>query len=229
MIIMAKVLLQLIPLIAATVSPTMVALVIFLLILKNGLVKSLAFLAGKVLCYAVWGFLFLSLVEKISVSKNELELSFDTALIQVIIGGLLMIIAAKSYFVKDDPDAPPPKWMTTIDDLGLGKLFAFGFLISIFQPRLVMLMLVGTAYISAAQLSWDQAIILMFVLILGMIWSQLVPLIVYVSMGEQADAKLTSMNAWLTHNQHMINAVILGLFGIVILVDGLSRIFSRGL
>jgi hypothetical protein len=68
---MAKVLLQLIPLIAATVSPTMVALVILLLILKNGLVKSLAFLAGKVLCYAVWGFLFLSLVEKISVSKNE--------------------------------------------------------------------------------------------------------------------------------------------------------------
>jgi threonine/homoserine/homoserine lactone efflux protein len=128
-----------------------------------------------------------------------------------------MIIAAKSYFVEDDPDAPPPKWITTIDDLGLGKLFAFGFLISIFQPRLVMLMLVGTAYISVAQLPWDQAIILMFVLILGMIWSQLVPLIV------------TSMNAWLTHNQHMVNAVILGLFGIVILVDGLSRIFSRGL
>ena len=226
---MAQVLLQLIPLIAATVSPTMVALVILLLISKNGLVKSLAFLAGKVLCYAVWGFLFLSLVEKISVSKNELELSFDMALIQVIIGGLLMIIAAKSYFVEDDPDAPPPKWRTTIDDLGLGKLFAFGFLISIFQPRLVMLMLVGTAYISVAQLSWDQTIILMFVLILGMIWSQLVLLIAYVSMGEQADAKLTSMNTWLTRNQHTVNAVILGLFGIVILVDGLSRIFSRGL
>jgi len=226
---MTEVLLLLIPLIAAAVSPTMVALVILLLISKNGLVKSLAFLAGKALCYAVWGFLFWSLVEKLSVSKNELALSFDTALIQVIIGGLLMIIAARSYFVEDDPEAPPPKWMTTIDDLGLGKLFAFGFLISIVQPRLVMLMLVGTAYISAAQLPWDQVIISMFVLILGMIWSQLVPLIVYVFMAEQADATLTSMNVWLTRNQHIVNAVILGLFGIVILVDGLSRIFSRGL
>jgi hypothetical protein len=40
-------------------------------------------------------------------------------------------------------------------------------------------------------------------------------------MGDRAQAVLETMNLWLARNQRMVNVVVLGLFGIVLLLQGL--------
>lgn len=223
---MIEVILQFIPLAVASFAPGMIVMIISLLNSKNGLGKSLAFLVGRVLCYAIWGLLFLGLTDELASFGDKGEPPTTVLLIQIIIGGLLLILVVKSYLSETDPDAPPPKWMTMFDDIGNGKLFGLGFLLSVVQLRFVMLMLVGTSYITSAQLLSIQVTILLIILVLLMIWPQLLPLIVYLGMRDRADAMLVSMNGWLTRNQRAVNVVILGLIGLVVLWDGLSTLLT---
>ena len=63
-----------------------------------------------------------------------------------------MILALQTYFGEDDPDAPPPKLLTTLDKMGPGKLFLVGILLSIIQLRFVALVLAGVVIIATAQM-----------------------------------------------------------------------------
>ena len=66
----------------------------------------------------------------------------------------------------------------------------------------------------------------MVVLDLIMIWTLLIPIIVFLVMGERRDAAMKSMREWLNCNQRMVNVVVLGFFGIALLIKGLSIIFA---
>jgi hypothetical protein len=83
-------------------------------------------------------------------------------------------------------------------------------------------MLAGATSVAEAQLPTGQTIVALLVLILTVIWAQLLPIIVYVIMGKRAQAMLESMNTWLARNQRMVNVVVLGLFGLILLWEGLS-------
>ncbi len=54
----------------------------------------------------------------------------------------------------------------------------------------------------------------------------LIPLIVFVIMGERRDAAMKSMREWLNRHQRMVNVVMLGFFGLALLIKGLSAIFG---
>lgn len=133
-----------------------------------------------------------------------------------------MILALRSYLGEDDPDAPPPKWMSALDKTTPLALFGIALLLSVIQLRFVLLMLAGATSIAEAQLPTGQTIVALLVLILTVIWVQLLPIIVYVIMGKRSQAMLESMNTWLARNQRTVNVVVLGLFGLILLWEGLS-------
>lgn len=217
---MLNVLLQFIPLAVAAIAPVMVVAVILMLSSKGGLGKSVAFILGRILCYILWGVLFIALAGKVA-SANSDETSTASLAIKTLLGGLLLVLAVKSYLGEDDPDAPPPKWMSALDKANPGVLLGIGVLLSIVQFRFVLLMMAGATSIAEAQLSLVQVVISLAVLILAMIWPQLLPIVLYVVMGDRAQAVLESMNHWLAQNQRMVNVVVLGLFGVVLLSQGL--------
>jgi hypothetical protein len=82
-------------------------------------------------------------------------------------------------------------------------------------------MMAGATSIAEAQLSPVQVVISLAALILAMIWPQLLPIVLYVVMGDRAQAVLETMNLWLAQNQRVVNVVVLGLFGTVLLLQGL--------
>ena len=143
----------------------------------------------------------------------------------LIAGLLLLILAVRNYFVEDDPDAPPPKFMTILTKLGPIKLFGIGIALSIIQPRFIILVLAGTSIIAEAKLSPTENIISLLVLALLMVWPMLIPLVVFLVMGEHRVDAMTSMKSWLLHNQRMINVVVMGIFGMLLLFVGLTGIF----
>ena len=94
------------------------------------------------------------------------------------------ILAVRNFFVEDDPDAPPPKFMTMLAKLGPFKLFGLGIGISVIQPRFIIFVLLGASMIAEARLSTTENFISLFVLALLMVWPMLIPLGVFLVMGE---------------------------------------------
>ncbi len=222
---MGTVLLQMLPLALGSIAPVMIGAVTLFLSTTNGLIKSIAFVVGKFLAYLLWGVVLLALAGHIA-STSPKSTGIAAAVLYVLLGVVLLIFAVKTFFGEDDPDAPPPKIMVMLDKMGAGKLFVAGFLLSIAQVRFIGLLVIGAAIISSAALSPIQNIISVFVLDLIMIWTLLIPIIVFLVMGERRDAAMKAMREWLNRNQRMVNVVVLGFFGIAILIKGLSAIFG---
>lgn len=221
---MGPVLLKMLPFALGAIAPTMIALVVIFLTGTRGLVKTSAFILGKYLFYVFWGLITLDLVDQLSspglkVSRSVSETFFLFA------GLMLLILAVRSFFVEDDPDTPPPKFMTILAKLGPIKLFGLGIAISIIQPRFILFVLVGVSIIAEAKLSATENFISILVLALLMVWPMLIPLVVFLVMGEHRADAMTSMRTWLTRNQRMINVVVMGIFGILLLILGLTSIY----
>jgi hypothetical protein len=161
---------------------------------------------------------------------NICALTASTAslVLKSLLGVLLLVLAVRTYFGEDDPDAPHPKWMTALDKASPITLFGIALLLSLIQLRFVVLMMAGINSIVVVNLSASQVVISLAILILAVIWPQLLPILIYLIMGQKAQLTLNSMNNWLTRNQRIVNVIVLGLFGIILLADGLSGIFSSG-
>jgi threonine/homoserine/homoserine lactone efflux protein len=187
---MGTVFLQILPLALAAIAPTMIGLVVIFLSDDRGLVKALAFILGKYIVYVLWGVVSLELAGHIS-STSLGGTSTFSEVIFLIFGLLLLILAMRSFFGEDDPDAPPPKFMTILDKMGPLKLFGVGLVLSLMQFRFIALVLV-----------------------------------VFLVLGEGREAAMKSIRTWLTRNHRMINVVVLGVFGILLLILGLISIFG---
>ena len=221
---MGSVILKMLPFALGAIAPTMIALVVIFLTGTRGFVKTSAFILGKYVFYVFWGFICLDLVDHLSspglnVSRSVSETFFLFA------GLLLLILAVRNFFVEDDPDAPPPKFMTVLAKLGPVKLFGLGIAISIIQPRFIIFVLLGASIIAETRLSTTENLISLLVLALLMVWPMLIPLVVFLVMGEHGADAMKSMRTWLVHNQRMMNVVVMGIFGMLLLFVGLTGIY----
>ena len=50
----------------------------------------------------------------------------------------------------------------------------------------------------------------------------LIPVVVFLIMGERRDEAMNAMKSWLLHHQRMINVVVMGLIGTLLLFLGLT-------
>jgi hypothetical protein len=222
---MGAVILQILPLALGAIAPTMIGLVVFILNEARGLLKAFTLVLGKYIVYIFWGLICLSLVEYISPPGSREADTFLSALF-LIFGLLLLILAVRNFLGEDDPDAPPPKILKIIDKIGPFKFFGVGVLLSLVQPRFIMLVLVGAAIITNARLQTSENIICVFLLALLMVWVMLIPIIMFLVMGERGDDAMKSMKVWLTHHQRKLNVAVMGIFGIGLVIVGLIGIFA---
>ena len=221
---MGPVLLKMLPFALGTIAPTMIGLIVIFLSGMRGLVKASAFILGKYIFYMFWGLIALDIVDQLLSPGLKVSRSVSDGFF-LIAGLLLLVLAVRNFFVEDDPDAPPPKFMTVLAKLGPFKLFGLGIGISVIQPRFIIFVLLGASIIAEARLSTTENFISLLVLALLMVWPMLIPLIVFLIMGEHRVDAMKSMRTWLIHNQRMINVVVMGVFGILLLFLGLMGIY----
>lgn len=142
-----------------------------------------------------------------------------------IFGLLLLILAVRSFFTEDDPDTPPPRFMTILDDIGPFKSFGLGIAISIMQPRFILLVLAGASIIADADLPTTESFITILALALLMVWAMFIPIVIFMIMGKHRTNTIKSMREWLVSNQRMVNSFVMFFFGILMIILGLSHIF----
>jgi threonine/homoserine/homoserine lactone efflux protein len=212
------------PFALGTITPTMIGLIVLFLTSVQGLVKSISFILGKYIAYVLWGILCLYLADFIS-SVDSVGRHAIVDIFFLIFGLLLLILAVRTFFGENDPDTPPPKFMSIIDQLGPIKLFGLGIAISFMQPRFIILILAGTSIIAEARLPDSENFIAILVLALLMVWVMLIPIVVYLLMGKHRSNAMKSIRDFLVSNQHKINAGVMFFFGILMIILGLSHIF----
>lgn len=223
---MGQVVLQFLPLAAGAIAPTLVSVVVILLSSERGYAKAGAFILGKYASSLLWGFFFLAftgyLTHKFpSVSGPALSI------IAMLLGGLLVILSLRAFLRAYDPDAPSPRLMVLLDKLGPGMVFGASFLWSLLHFRFIALLYVGTASIAEAVLPSHEVILALLLLALFMIWPLLIPMGIFLTLGEQRRiTAMRGMRAWLERKRHLINGTLLGLVGLLLLAIGLSALLK---
>jgi hypothetical protein len=217
-------LIQFLPLAAGAIAPVMIMAVILILSADGGLPKALAFILGRLVAYAIWGVVLLAVSDKLSDGSGET--STGSLVVKGLLGLLLLVMAVRNFVGEDDPDAPPPKWMATLNTTSAPALFGIAVVLSVIQLRFVALMMSGVTSIVDADLSSGLVVVALILLVLAVTLPQLAPILVFLVMGKNAESVLKSMNVWLTRNQRMVNVVVLGLFGVVLLGQSLPELWG---
>lgn len=218
---MGLVLLQFLPLAVAAIAPTLLGLVILFLGAERGESKAWAFILGKYLASCLWAVLFLTVLGAAHFARKPTAATRPAILIiELVVGGLLIILALRIALGKDDPDAPPPKFMAILDKMGPVIIFGTNLLWSLFQIRFILLLLIGTTTIATAALPGVESFLTLVILTILMIWPLLIPVGAFLFMGEQRDLAMQTMRAWLERHQRPINAVILAAIGLMLMVRG---------
>ena len=220
---MLPVILKMLPIGLGTITPTMIALIVLFLSSTQGMAKSISFILGKYTVYVLFGILCLNLAEYIS-SINALQSDTLSFIFFLIFGLLLIALAIRTYFGEDDPDAPPPKFMTILDQLGPLKLFGLGIAVCFVQPRFLLLILAGASIIADATLPISESFISILVLALLMVWVMIIPVVVFLVMGNRRNDAMKFMRDWLILHQRIINVVVMAFFGIVMIFLALNHI-----
>ena len=151
---MGAVVAELIPLmIAAAIVPAWIIIVLLLLANERGVPKAAAFVIGTVLARLAQGALFGYVLQREAAVDGAAGAGAIKAILLLLVGLVLLILAYKKWTKEEDPDAPPPKWMSGLGAISPLKALGFGILLMIVGFKQWVFTLSALSTISAAQLS----------------------------------------------------------------------------
>ena len=189
---------------------------------RQGLLKATAYVGGMTILRLLQGLIFgLIFANEEGGGKSLIVLT-----LQLVLGVLLLITAYKQWRNEDDPDAPPPKWLTMIDNLTPSKAFGFGFVILLISGKAWVFTLSAIGVIGATQLGQPSSTIayLLFVLLAESLL--LVSILFRVITPEKSKALLEQASAWLTRYNRQIVMLVSLVFGLLFLYQGASGLLN---
>ena len=210
----------------ATAVPFYPIVVLVLLQGQGGLSKALAFVAGNIVMRLAQGVLFgLVLGTAMGVaSEDGQRLGVSTLLL--IIGILLLITAVKKWQKAEDPDEPPPQWMTAIGDLSAVKAVGAGALFVKIAVKQWVFTLSAIGVISEAGVGEAANIGLYLFYVLATQTLVLTPTLVYAVAPQQVARPLEAAQTWLERRNRVIVITVSLTFGVWFLYKGVSGLIG---
>ena len=146
--------------------------------------------------------------------------------LRLIAGGVLLVFAVRQWQQRPSPDDPTEesKALSKLDSITFGKTMIMGFILSVFNPKALLLIFAGAAAIDASMATpSQQAIALTLFAFVGSL-NVAIPIIGYALFPEQARTVLTNLNGWLVRNNTIVVTSLLVVFGALIIGSGLLYI-----
>jgi threonine/homoserine/homoserine lactone efflux protein len=203
------------------VSPIPIAAVILMLFSGRARSNSVAFMVSWIAGIAVVTAVVVAIP---GLETDDAAPSTTTGWIKLVLGVLLLAVAVRQWGARPGPDDEPtvPGWMARIDDLGPGAAFGLGFLLSALNPKNLLLAVAAGASLGALPLSTGEtaAAVAVFTVIAAL--TVAVPVVAYLVAGARLDPTLDRTKAWLIGNNTAVMAVLLLVFGVNLLGDGLQ-------
>ena len=220
---MGDVLLGLLPVIVGA-SLVMVYPIIVLLLLQSagGLGKSIAFVAGGVVARLVQGVVFGLLLGAAMAANGEEGQRLIASTPLLIVGLLPLVTAFRKWRKEEDPDEPPPKWMSSIGNLTRLRAFGAGALYVAIAVKQWVFTLSAISIISAASLERPMGIgvYLFYVLLTQML--VLPPILLFALAPERAAKPLQAAQGWLDRHNRVIVISVSFIFGLWFSYSGIT-------
>lgn len=112
--------------------------------------------------------------------------------------------------------------MARIDELRPGAAFGLGFLLSALNPKNLLLAVAAGASLGALPLTTGETVAAVAVFTAIAALTVVVPVVAYLIAGARLDPTLDRTKAWLIGNNTAVMAVLLFVFGVNLLGDGLQ-------
>lgn len=203
-------------------APLLISISILLLSSAQPRLNACAYVLGMISSLVLVGGLALALFDgPVSVSSMALRIG---PLLSIILGGLCLVLALRSYLNVPDPDAPPPQWMTSLDTITPIRAYLFGIVLVATNLKLLAIYAVGLAQILAAELGLARSFITLLLFLLVMEIGVLTPLIVYIATPDRAAPILDAGKRWLASGYRWVMIVLFLALGIYFATGGLQQL-----
>jgi putative Mn2+ efflux pump MntP len=215
-------LLELIPLILGTgLAPVMVILVLTLLRGERGLLRAGAFLSGVVAVRLTQGLVFGMLLGSPDDSGEEIAARTITSTLLLVLGLLMLITAIRKFRKEEDPDEPPPKWMTMLASASPLKALGMGALAIAIGGKHWVFTLSALSVIREADLDQAGGVTLFLVYVTAASLPLLIPIVSLAISPQRASSILNGVGNWLDANNRAITIVVSAVFGAYFLTKGI--------
>ena len=150
--------------------------------------------------------------------------STGASALKLVLGGLLLVMAARQWRGRPAPDEEPPvpKWMGALDGFSPPKAFAAGIVLTGLNPKNLLLVVAGAAAVAGAGATAGEEAAAWAIFTLIAIVGVSTPVVIAFAMGDRADELLARLRTWMAHNNGVIMAVILLLIGVKLVGDGIA-------
>lgn len=205
-------------------------IIIHILLLKSpqqGLLKAIAYVGGMTTLRLLQGVIFGLIFTSSAASTEESSGKSPVVLtLLLVLGVLLLITAYKQWRKEDDPDAPPPKWLTMMDSLTPLKAFGVGFGLLVIGGKFWVFTLSAIGIISEAELGQPSSTIAYLLFILLAQSLLLLSILSRIIMPEKSRIVLEQASAWLTRYNRPIVITVSLVFGSLFFYQGASGLLS---
>ena len=219
---------SLIPLIlASALVPVQIMITLLLLRSSSGKITAWAFAAGMTLVRLLQGAIFgLVLSNASTVNVDQGGPGLVLSIVLMVLGIVFLATGAKSMLTGEDPDAPPPKWLTMTEGMKPAKAFLFGGGLLLLAPKFWVFTLGAIGAIGAANLGQPSAG-LTFLAFAVLAQGITLAILLYATLApRQSRHTLNAAAQWLEDKNRLIMIVVELVFGIWFSTKGL---FGLGL
>jgi len=207
------------------ISPLPIVAVILMLLSKRAKRNSLSFVFGWVIGLAVPGSAALLIGGTQNLSPGT-EASLEASVIRLVLGLLLLFAAYRRWTRRPKPGQQPtmPHWLQFVDSFTPLRAFGLALLLSAVNPKNLALTLAAALAIAQSTLGGVRsAVALAVFVVIGSI-SVAAPVVLYLVLGERAARTLGGWKEWLKENNATIMAILLLVFGVILIAEGVNGI-----
>ncbi|WP_072690207.1 GAP family protein [Rhodococcus marinonascens] len=212
---------QLLPLaVGVAISPIPIIAVILMLLSARAGGASAGFGLGWIAGILIVTAIFVLVAGGIDTSDSD-EQSAAASWVRVVLGALLLLLAARQWRSRD-ADSEPPRWMRAIDDLNFVKSTGLGFALVAVNPKNLLLCVSAGVAIGSAGVSGGGQIgaLVVYTVLAGS--TVLIPVIAYAVAADKMRGTLNDVRAWLQANNAAVMSVLLLVIGAVVLGKGVG-------
>ena len=204
--------------VVVALSPAPIIAVIVVLLGAEARRRGAALLAGRVIGVVLVVVVFTLFAEAIMLLGVP---PLVAALLKLVFGALLVFVGVRKLARRSATTAPP-RWMASLEGMSAGRAFWFAIVLSIANPKELAMGAAAGLVIGGLIPEPAPAVVVGIIYTVIAVLGVAVPVIAVALLGARAEPLLTATRGWLERNNAVLMAILLLVFGAILLGQGIS-------